>query len=197
MSRTNENAETAKRLLAVTREDWKDILSKCYTHIEMRLFGRTKWGAHCEQRLGMLAQDFYTGRAVEGIFSFSWKWKYSLYSLEEQLIRIIDSLISKEVEKYRSEQRRGRQTYLMEPGQIGLFHENKPDEQEEPINLEKFYIALETVCTAVPLYEQFIKMKRDKCSYDEISERLGMNKTETYRLRDTIARKATQKLKTL
>ena len=197
MSRTNENDETAKRLLAVTREDWKDILSKCYTHIEIRLLGRTKWGAHCEQRLSMSAQDFYVGGAVQGIFTFKWEWKYSLYSLEEQLIRIIDSLISKEVEKYKSEQRRGRQTYLKEPGQIGLFLESKPDEQEKLVNIEKFSIALEMVCTEDPLYEKFIKMKRNQCSYDEISERLGMNKKETYRLRDTIARKAAQKLKTL
>ncbi len=195
MSTSEQREQISQRLLQVTEPEWKSILKKCYTHVGFRLGKKLKWGAHSEQRLGMPAHDFYTTNAISGLFSFKWYWKFEKFTLEKQLIRIIDSMISTEVEKYKIEQRKNRQTYLIEPGQLGLFIDHvepaKPPEIEE---LSKYELALEKVCSENPIYQQFIDLKRTDHSYEEISQELKINKNEAYRLRETIARKATQLL---
>ena len=99
--------DVLKKLKAISRSEWKQALGKCYSHLKLKLYGKIDKGAHCESRLGIHAFDFYTGQALTSLFEGKWNWDFGKFTIEEQLIRIIDSMISEQVRKYRLEVKNG------------------------------------------------------------------------------------------
>jgi hypothetical protein len=89
-----------KRLdsLPYLEKEWAVALEKCRKHIQFRIKKRTMYGAHTKQRLGEPPEDYYSFYAYDAILSGRWDWK-DRYTLSEQLIVIVDSTISTEVEK--------------------------------------------------------------------------------------------------
>ncbi len=94
------------RITQVTENEWKETLAKAKKHIKLRLKQKTLSGAHTSGNLGSEPVDYYSKVAIEKILSGDWEWK-SQYSLIEQFIRIIDSYISKEVEKFEVKKNKG------------------------------------------------------------------------------------------
>ncbi|RYZ82931.1 MAG: hypothetical protein EOP06_20870 [Proteobacteria bacterium] len=89
------------RLHQIKEADWINIMQVCRRHIHRRIpVGQRYRGAHNEQRLGMAVFDYYFGEAVGKLYLGEWNWQFERFTLLEQLIRIIDSLISHQVEKY-------------------------------------------------------------------------------------------------
>jgi hypothetical protein len=81
---------------------WAAAIEKCRRHIMIRLYKKTHFGAHAEARLGMEAIDYYIRYSIDAILEGRWEWKND-FSLSQQLCRIADSVISKEVEKFKTE----------------------------------------------------------------------------------------------
>jgi hypothetical protein len=92
-----------KKLESVSTTEWTKALKKCRTHVVTRLRKRTLFGAHTEERLGMDPVDYYVSFAYDAILDGHWEWKDGR-TLEEQIVRIADNRIGKEVEKYKTEQ---------------------------------------------------------------------------------------------
>jgi hypothetical protein len=92
-----------KKLAAVTDPQWIKALKKCRDHVVTRLRKRTVFGAHTEERLGMDPAEYYVQFAYDAIVDGHWEWKDER-TLGQQLVRIADNRIGKEVEKYRTEQ---------------------------------------------------------------------------------------------
>ena len=86
------------RITLLSERDWKVALKKCKDHIKWKLRQKTLSGAHSASRLGADPVDHYLGISYEKILSGEWEWKEE-FSLVEQMIRIVDSYISAEVEK--------------------------------------------------------------------------------------------------
>ena len=86
------------RITSLSERDWKVALKKCKDHIKWKLRQKTLSGAHSASRLGVDPVDHYLGISYEKILSGEWEWKDE-FSLVEQMIRIVDSYISAEVEK--------------------------------------------------------------------------------------------------
>jgi DNA-directed RNA polymerase specialized sigma24 family protein len=61
---------------------------------------KTKFGAHTEKRLKDDPYNHYVKKAFEAIAAGDWEWKDR--PLAQQLIRIMNSHVSTEVEKYRN-----------------------------------------------------------------------------------------------
>lgn len=95
-----------QQLSKVTDNDWKEIFYKCESHINQRLKYYQIHGAHSEKELGMSVFDFYFGEAFEKIQEGIWEWKYEQYTLLQQFIRIIDSMISEVVRKYKNKEKK-------------------------------------------------------------------------------------------
>ncbi|MFN0213165.1 MAG: hypothetical protein ACKVT2_02830 [Saprospiraceae bacterium] len=97
----NERRKTIlEKLTAVPDRTWLALMAKCHEHIRLKLKGKTLYGAHSPARLGEAnPQDYYFKEAVTKLYDDVWDWKFEQYSLEEQLVRIIDSMISEEVRK--------------------------------------------------------------------------------------------------
>ena len=91
-----------RRLELVSEEEWVIALEKSRKHLKLRIKQKTLYGAHSEENLGDDPYDYYTSFAYEAILSGRWEWK-SEFSLADQMIRIINSRISEEVEKVKRE----------------------------------------------------------------------------------------------
>lgn len=85
----------AKRLATLKDADWGIALAKCEEHIKLRLRQKTLYGVHSQSSLGADPVDHYLSLAYEKLISGDWEFQYDL---TEQLIRIIDSYISKAIE---------------------------------------------------------------------------------------------------
>lgn len=88
-----------KRFLSVTPNDWKIVLYKCKKHIRIRLKQKTLTGAHAASTIGSDPVEYYLGLAYTKLLEGAWEWKQQ-YTLLEQMIRAIDSAITKQVEKH-------------------------------------------------------------------------------------------------
>jgi hypothetical protein len=95
------NKKNQARIISINEADWKVALKKCKDHIKWKLKQKTLSGAHSASRLGADSVEHYLGISYEKILYGEWEWKDD-FSLAEQMIRIADSCISREVEKKKS-----------------------------------------------------------------------------------------------
>lgn len=91
--------QVLQQLESITDDQWRATAKRCKDHIRMRTYMKTAVGAHSSDNLGMSPFDYYYVGAVEKLFKGTWDWKFELYSIEVQIIRIIDSMISDEIRK--------------------------------------------------------------------------------------------------
>ena len=98
----NKDKEILEHLNAISDSDWLDVIDKLTTYVHFKLKGRTLFGAHSEQNLGGNPVDYYVDEAIGKLFSLEWKWQYDKYSLLEQLQRVVGSMISTNVEKFKA-----------------------------------------------------------------------------------------------
>ncbi len=183
----------------ISHETWRKAVQKCHAHIGLKLYNKTNSGAHCEQRLGVSAVDFYVEFAYRQLFTLVWKWQFEKYSIEEQMIRVIDSKISEEVRKYRVEVSRNKKTILVENEQLSMVFEDIPDDSDEAdSNTEKEMMeALEKACENNEIFKEFISLKKQGLSYDDIGAKMNRAKEDLYQMQETISRRAKKNLKLL
>lgn len=98
----DKDKEILEHLNAISDSDWLDVIDKLTTYVHFKLKGRTLFGAHSEQNLGGNPVDYYVDEAIGKLFSLEWKWQYDKYSLLEQLQRVVGSMISTNVEKFKA-----------------------------------------------------------------------------------------------
>lgn len=96
-------------LCSITDREWNEILTRCKNAIKHRI-RYTHYGAHSELELGMSALDYYINEAITKIWQFDWSWDYKNVRLEEHIITISNSLISRQVDSY--ERRQGKVSRL-------------------------------------------------------------------------------------
>ena len=87
-----------KKLAFLTDNNWRAALDKCKKHIDLKLKQKTLSGAHSSSNLGTDPIDYYLEVSFQKLLLGEWEWKDE-YDIATQMIRIINSYISKEVEK--------------------------------------------------------------------------------------------------
>jgi hypothetical protein len=127
--------EVLEKLLSVVEKEWMIVLKKCKEHIKHRIQQKTKFGAHNEQNLGEDAYGYYLKTAIEKLYSGDWDWKFEEYTLLEQLIRIVDSLISETVRKFKTKKAQSLQIEYKED--LSYAEEVLVFTEEDAIQLEK------------------------------------------------------------
>lgn len=90
------------RLVSVTEREWAAVLNKCNRHTKLRIKQKMLFGAHTEKNLGEDPIHHYISYAYEALISGQWEWQ-SRFDLAEQMIRIINSRITTEVEKTKTD----------------------------------------------------------------------------------------------
>ncbi len=185
---------TIKRLTELSEDEWCVALEKCRRLINYRVQGRTKFGCHTEQHLGMSPFDYYVKEAIDKLYSGTWEWKEQ-YSFSEQMGRIVGSLISENVRKYKKEQEKDSESvktkipfenvaYL-----LGIdFDEDAQTEEKE----KKYEYQLNTIMQAIDGnndMETLLLYIMDGKSNDEICSETGWERKKLYRVTDRMKTK--------
>ncbi|MBN2613204.1 MAG: hypothetical protein JXB00_16745 [Bacteroidales bacterium] len=188
----DNDKEILQHLNSITDREWLDVVDKLTTYVHFKLKGRTLFGAHSEQNLGGNPVDYYVDEAIGKLFSLEWKWQFDKYSLLEQLQRVVGSMISTNVEKFKTKK-----------GNITLMEEDKLISMEKPeINdydveyYEVFKKALEE-CSKDDEDLQLYVMALDECiSFEEMVTATGFEKKKLYVLQKKMTRRVTTYLET-
>jgi hypothetical protein len=136
-----------KKIALVTETQWTKALSKCKKHVEIRLRRKTLFGAHTQQRLGMDPVEYYVSFAYDAILDGRWEWKEG-HTLGQQLVRIAENRIGKEVEKHETEAV-GPLSMAGDEIDDFFFDNDKPPEQttilQEAVFIKKIAIIEEAI----------------------------------------------------
>lgn len=184
--------EILKQLNAISDNEWLDVIDKLTTYVHFKLKGRTIFGAHSEQNLGINPVEYYVDDAIGKLFSLEWKWQFEKYSLLEQLQRVVGSMISTNVEKFKAKK---ESIILMDEEKLVSLEKSEIDGNEVQY-YEVFKQALEE-CSKDDEELQLYVMALDECaSFDEMVEATGIEKKKLYVLQKKMTRRVTKYLDT-
>lgn len=97
-----------RKLQGLSDDEVAEAIKQLTHHVKARLrFGskvdRTKSGAHSEKYLGINPIDYYVGESIKRLYDPNgWDWKFEKFTLEQQLMRIANKLISGKVDEYKA-----------------------------------------------------------------------------------------------
>lgn len=199
--------EVSKRLNEISDGEWKIVIKKCKDHIRLKLNQKCATGAHSEKNLGMKAFDHYFGTAIEKIYDGVWDWKFEKFSILEQLIRMINSMISEVVRKYRVHHDRGDEHYPKEVFEIcyedvesSFYGLSDPDEVEPLEAGESHYDKmLESVTNAIDgddELESYFLCVMDGMNASEIGEKMDWSIKKVYKTTEKLQREVRSYIKT-
>lgn len=181
----DNDKEILQHLNSITDSEWLDVVDKLTTYVHYKLKGRTLFGAHSEQNLGGNAIDYYVNEAIGKLFSLEWKWQFEKYSLLEQLQRVIGSMISSNIEKFKAQK-----LYITSMEEDKLISLEKSEIND--CELEYYAVfrnALEE-CSKDDEDLQLYVMALDDCrSFDEMVISTGFEKKKLYVLQKKMTRR--------
>lgn len=187
--------EILERLHSISEKEWRYVIDKLTVFVHFKLKGKTLFGAHSTQYLGIKAIDYYVDEAVAKLFSLEWKWQYEKYTLIDQLKRIIGSMISTNVESFKKRIEKITPTendvlyILIEKGSLN-------DNDDYDLTYLTFKKALEE-CSQDDEDLQLYAMALEECnSFDEMSAQLGWDKKKLYSLQQKMTRRIIKNLET-
>jgi len=111
-----------EKLNQITTEQWNDIVRRCKNAIKYRIRYST-YGAHSEAQLGCKALDYYIRESISKIYQFKWKWDFNKIAIEEHIIIIANSLISRQVDSYERKQGKEKKISYNDELDYYLFEE--------------------------------------------------------------------------
>ncbi len=176
------------KITALNDADWKVALAKCKEHIKWRLKQRTLSGAHSASNLGSEPVDHYLGIAYEKILDGKWEWKDD-YTLGQQMIRVANSYISKEVEKATSAKGEALQIIYKDVEEEFYDLAEPPDDDSEVKEFETRILAIETAVAGDEELEFMIEGLKEGKKRADIAELLGIGVRQFDKLREKIMRR--------
>jgi len=198
--------ETTHHLNQISDGEWRVIMTKCKKHINIRLRHKRASGAHGEKNLGMSAFDYYFGTAIDKLYSGIWDWKFEKFTILEQLIRMIDSMISEVVRKYKAHHNKGTEENPKEVFELNYldieqtFYDLKDSKLIEPLEDDEGYYEemIKTISEAVKgddELEQYFLCVMEDMDVNGISNELNWPKTKVYKTTEKIQRRVRSYIK--
>lgn len=178
------------RTANLLENDWKVALKKCKDHLRLRLSQKTLSGVYSSSNLGAEPIDHYLSLAAEKILSGAWEWKEK-YSLGAQMIRIVDSEMSKEVErKYTMTSHLSKIKYIDNDDELQLYHKEELDIR--PVDLTINMVKLESIekaCKGDSQLEFIVEALKEGKRRAEIAELLEITPRQFDKLREKLIRR--------
>lgn len=167
-----------EKLSKVSDKEWNDTLKALYSYVGYKCKWYMSEGALSERNLGEDAISHFVHEAILKLWYCSWEWKEE-YSLYEQLKRIICSLISEEIRKFK--QRAGKDLLTLNEN-IGTNDDNDDfrDEFREWMTL---------VAEGDVDLEAYVKAVIACPSSKDIAEEMGIDVKDVYNLTKRLKRK--------
>lgn len=179
-----------RRLLAISEKEWTEVVKKLTCYVHNKLFGKTLYGAHSEKELGVNAVDYYVTESLSKLYNCDWEWKQE-YNLTEQLIRIAGSMISANVEKYktRAESNKNIDFVSIESDELLSKLNNLDDEEYSEEEIKIFENILYEASQGDEELELLVLALPECSSFDEIESMTNIPKGELYTLFKKLKRK--------
>lgn len=154
----------------------------------------------------MSAFDFYFGTALTKLYEGVWDWKFEKFSILEQFIRIIDSMISEVVRKYKVRHSHDTEASSQKFFEIDYhdiessFYALSDPDQSEPLDEPDDYYneMLDTVTAAIEgddELEDYLFCIMEGMNADEISDKLNWPKRKVYKTTEKIQRRVKSYIK--
>ena len=179
--------QNRKKTDRLTDSDWKVGLAKCKEHLKWKMRQKTLSGVHSSSNLGMEAEDHYLGIAFEKILNGEWEWKDE-YSLSQQMIRIINSAISKSVQKSKTKKFEALRVKFFDIEQQFYDLAESPDENDDEQFFKKIKFIEDAVADDIQL-EIMIEALKEGKKRNEIADILELNVRQFDKLREKLLRK--------
>ncbi|MBQ9293937.1 MAG: hypothetical protein IJ219_03305 [Bacteroidaceae bacterium] len=172
-----------EKLDRVTEAEWREALSALTAWIAWRLRGKTSYGAHSEEELGMPAADYYIGEAVMRLFECRWEWQ-DRFSLKDQLIRMVGSLIDTQLKAYQLKVEEGR----CSTGEVdaSTLSDSLPDDD---YTLDVAYEIAQAKVKGDNELESFLDAIRTFNDFKAISSHLNITIDQVYNLQKRLMRR--------
>jgi hypothetical protein len=177
-----------RKIEQLSDADWKVAMAKCKEHIKWRLRQRTLSGAHSASNLGGDPVDYYLGIAYEKILAGLWDWK-DVFTLAQQMIRIADSYISKEVEKKISTKSEALQIVYKDVEEQFYDLAAPPANDKEQEEMERKLAAIEIAAAGEEDLEFMIEGLKEGKKRAEIADLLGIGVRQLDKLREKLIRR--------
>jgi hypothetical protein len=177
-----------RKIATLVEADWKTALHKCKEHIKWRLRQKTLSGAHAASNLGADPIDHYLGTAYEKILTGEWDWKDE-HTLAQQMIRIADSYISKEVDKAKSS--KGNMLKITYKDVEEEFYDlaAPPIDESENEEIEKRLTFIEEAIAGEEDLEFMIEGLKEGKKRADIADLLGIGVRQFDKLREKLIRR--------
>lgn len=169
-------------------KDWLLALKRCKEHVKMRLFQKTLSGVHSSANLGADPIEHYLGIAYEKILIGEWEWQ-SDRSLTDQMIRIIDSYISKEV-KRKETGTAHLSTVVYLGDDIDFYNIESTNETQLENTINKIKVeAIEKSCKGDIQLELIVEALKEGKKRREIAELLDVDLRQFDKLREKLIKR--------
>lgn len=184
-----------RKIENLTTVEWEVALYRCKNHIKYRLKQKTLSGAHSASNLGGDPIDYYLSVAYEKILIGSWEWKDE-YSLGQQMIRIANSYISKEVDKVKTAKRESLQILYKDIEEEFYDLAAPPNDDSEQHEMEKRLTYIENATSGDEQLEFMVEGLKEGKKRAYIAELLGIEPRQFDKLKEKLMKRI-QKQQTL
>lgn len=177
-----------RKIAGLDVDNWKAALAKCKEHIQWRLKQRTLSGAHSASNLGADPIDHYLGIAYEKILSGEWEWKHE-HTLSQQMIRIANSYISKEVERATSAKKDALKIIYKDVEEEFYDLAAPPAEDSDHQEIEQRLKIIETAVAGEEALEFMIEGLKEGKKRADIADLLDLEVRQVDKLREKLMRR--------
>ena len=181
-----------QRLTSITNEEWIVTSKKCYNFLQYRLKGKTGWGVHSETNLGISVFDYYFVAAVEKLYEGAWTWQFEKFNIIEQIITIMNSMISANVDKATNIYKR---TIVIEYDSDKVYTCKEIDIDD--VNEEEYDVKIQLIKNAIQNDSEmktYFSLVQEGYSSKEISQQMGVPISKVYKFTEKLKAVTLKKL---
>lgn len=191
------------KLVVVSDSEWLAAMAKCHEHMKLKLKRKTLTGAHSTAVLSMPAPEYYLTNAIQKLYEpEGWDWKFEKYTLTEQLIRIINSMISEQVRKYKVEKANNPAVHFTDDDDVFETEDQLTEEEakERESAIDEFLVLTEEAIKGDDNLETLYLHLMENKSYPDIAKEMNIDIKKVYKLaeklKEKVKKQAAEKTKT-
>lgn len=180
------------KLVEVSESEWLAAMAKCREHMKLKLKRKTLTGAHSTAVLSMPAPEYYLINAIQKLYEpDGWDWKFEKFTLSEQLIRIINSMISEQVRKYKVEKTNNPAVQYTNDDEVFETEDQLTEEEtkEREAIIDEFLGITEEAIKGDDNLETLYLHLMDNKSYSDVAKEMNMDIKKVYKLAEKLKEK--------
>ena len=194
--------QNQQRLNETSNTEKAAALKELREYVKTNLRGRTLYGAHSDEVLGISAEDYYVEKAWQKLYYGVWEWKANR-TLAGQLCRIASGLMQKQVNMFRNQTEGNAKQddvwshmadmdveRMKDQGACIMTEDGRMLTEDEAQREDAYELMLEVLKDKPEQVEYVLEVKKGG-TYDEIAEAMGLEVQEVRLIERRVLRKLT------